>query len=206
MSRKIGFYCFTYISFYFIRRGQILLLVIHATNNTRVIYLHALRSDYLLATNLLDLSLGLRRERPIWATFVIGQQIVWGTNCKPCPFLCLFCIKWTNPVVFVLWAQTPKLSPYILAWFWRWILLSYIFYFYRAKCVCVVLDFWMHSIYRCTSRVFGIFMQKWRLDMGLCFVHVCVSEHLFPPYLFTIYTTRLAPLWAMCSTSSDIAH
>ena len=42
--------------------------------------------------------------------------------------------------------------------------------------------------------------------MGLCFVHVCVNEHLFPPYLFTIDTTRLAPLRAMCSTSSDIAH
>ena len=80
------------------------------------------------------------------------------------------------------------------------------FILYRAKCVCVVLDFWMHSIYRCISRVFGIFMQKWRLDMGLCFVHVCVNEHLFPPYLFTIDTTRLAPLRAMCSTSSDIAH
>ena len=76
----------------------------------------------------------------------------------------------------------------------------------RAKCVCVVLDFWMHSIYRCTSRVFGIFMQKWRLDMGSCFVHVCVNEHLFPLYLFTIDTTRSAPLRAMCSTSSDIAH
>jgi hypothetical protein len=65
MSMKIGFYCFTYISIYFIRRGQILLLVIHATNNTRVIYLYALGSDYLLATNLLDLSLGLHRGRPI---------------------------------------------------------------------------------------------------------------------------------------------
>ena len=80
------------------------------------------------------------------------------------------------------------------------------FYFYRAKCVCVVLNFWMHSIYRCKSRVFWNFMQKWRLDMGSCFVHVCVSEHLFPPYLFTIDTTRLAPLRAMCSISSDIAH
>jgi hypothetical protein len=76
----------------------------------------------------------------------------------------------------------------------------------RAKCVCVVLDFWMHSIYKCTSKVFGIFMQKWRLDMGLCFVHVCVSEHLFPPYLFTIKTTRSAPLWVMCSTSLDIVR
>jgi hypothetical protein len=64
----------------------------------------------------------------------------------------------------------------------------------------------MHSIYRCTSRVLGFFMQKWRLDMGSCFVHVRVNEHLFPPYLFTIDTTRLAPLRAMCSTSSDIAH
>jgi hypothetical protein len=42
--------------------------------------------------------------------------------------------------------------------------------------------------------------------MGLCFVHVCVSEHLFPPYLFTIDTTRSAPIWAMCSISSDIAR
>jgi hypothetical protein len=23
-------------------------------------------------------------------------------------------------------------------------------------------------------------MQKWRLDLGLCFVHVRISEHLFP--------------------------
>lgn len=83
---------------------------------------------------------------------------------------------------------------------------SYFLFCCRAKCVCVVLDFWMHSIYKCTSKVFGIFMQKWRLDMGLYFVHVCVSEHLFPPYLFTIKTTRSAPLWAMCSTSSDIVH
>jgi hypothetical protein len=30
----------------------------------------------------------------------------------------------------------------------------------RARCVCVVLDFWMHSIYRCISKIFGIFMQK----------------------------------------------
>jgi hypothetical protein len=79
---------------------------------------------------------------------------------------------------------------------------------FRVRCVCVVLDFWMHSIYKCTSKVFffGIFMQKWRLDMGLCFVYVCVSEHLFPLYLFTTNTTRSAPLWAMCSTSSDIVN
>jgi hypothetical protein len=44
----------------------------------------------------------------------------------------------------------------------------------------VVLDFWMHSIYKCIGNVLGIFMQRWRLDMGLCFVYVCVSEHLFP--------------------------
>jgi hypothetical protein len=80
------------------------------------------------------------------------------------------------------------------------------FLFFRVRCVCVVLDFWMHSIHKCTSKVFGIFMQKWRLDMGLCFVYVCVSEHLFSPYLFTIDTTRLAPIRAMCSISSDIAH
>jgi hypothetical protein len=43
-------------------------------------------------------------------------------------------------------------------------------------CLCGF-GFWMHSIYRCTSKVFGIFMQKWRLDMGLCFVYMCVSEH-----------------------------
>jgi hypothetical protein len=59
------------------------------------------------------------------------------------------------------------------------ILLSFLFCF-RARCVCVVLDFWMHSIYKFISKVFGIFMQKWRLDLGLCFVHVRVSEHLFP--------------------------
>jgi hypothetical protein len=35
------------------------------------------------------------------------------------------------------------------------ILLSFLFYFV-ARCVCVVLDFWMHFIYKCTSRVFGI--------------------------------------------------
>jgi hypothetical protein len=42
--------------------------------------------------------------------------------------------------------------------------------------------------------------------MGLCFVYVCVSERLFPPYLFTVDTTRSAPIRAMCSISSDIAH
>jgi hypothetical protein len=30
-------------------------------------------------------------------------------------------------------------------------------YFVRAKCVCVVLDFWMHSIYKCIIKVFRIF-------------------------------------------------
>jgi fatty acid desaturase len=84
---------------------------------------------------------------------------------------------------------------------------SLFFYFCcRAECICVVLDFWMHSIYKCTSKVLGIFVQKWRLIMGLCFVYVCVREHLFPPYLFTIDTTRSAPIRAMCSTSSDIAR
>jgi hypothetical protein len=38
----------------------------------------------------------------------------------------------------------------------------------------------MHYIYKYISKVFGIFMQKWRLDLGLCFVYICVSEHLFP--------------------------
>jgi hypothetical protein len=55
------------------------------------------------------------------------------------------------------------------------ILLSFFVFCFRAKCVCVVLDFWMHSIYKCISKVFEIFMQKWRLDLGLCFVHVRVS-------------------------------
>jgi hypothetical protein len=113
--------------FFFAWGKYILLLALLTTNSTRVIYLHALGSDYLLATNLLDLSLGLDRGRPIWATFVIGRQIVWRTNCKPCPFFYLFCIKWINPVVFVLWAQTPKLSPYTLAWFWHWNLLVFLF-------------------------------------------------------------------------------
>jgi hypothetical protein len=49
-------------------------------------------------------------------------------------------------------------------------------------------------------------MQKWRLDLGLCFVYVCVEKHLFPPYLFTIDTTRLTLIWAMCSISSGIVH
>jgi hypothetical protein len=44
----------------------------------------------------------------------------------------------------------------------------------------VVLDFWMHSIYKYMSKIFGIFMQKWRLDLGLCFVYVHVDENLFP--------------------------
>jgi hypothetical protein len=74
--------------------------------------------------------LGLHRERPIWSTFIIGWQIVWGTNCNPSPFWCLFCIKWINPMAFVLRVQTPKLSPYTLAWFWRWTVLFYSFYFF----------------------------------------------------------------------------
>jgi hypothetical protein len=51
------------------------------------------RKWLLLATNLLDLSLGLHRGRPIWATFIIEQQIVWGTNCKPCPFLFIYSVS-----------------------------------------------------------------------------------------------------------------
>jgi hypothetical protein len=31
-----------------------------------------------------------------------------------------------------------------------------LFSFFRIKCVCVALDFWMHFIYKCMSRVFGI--------------------------------------------------
>jgi hypothetical protein len=61
------------IPFILLEKSRFLLLVIHVTNSTRVIYLYALGSDYFLATNLLDLSLGLDRGRPIWATFVIGQ-------------------------------------------------------------------------------------------------------------------------------------
>jgi hypothetical protein len=70
-------------------------------------------------------------------------------------------------------------SRVVLA-FKSFILLS--FYFVLGLDVFVwFLDFWMHFIYKCISKVFGIFfMQKWRLDLGLCFVHVCVSEHLFP--------------------------
>jgi hypothetical protein len=60
---------------------------------------------------------------------------------------------------------------------------SFFLFCFRARCVCVVLDFWMYFIYKCISKVFEIFMQKWRLDFGLCFVHVCVSEHLFPSLL-----------------------
>jgi hypothetical protein len=33
------------------------------------------------------------------------------------------------------------------------------FFCVRAKCVCVVLDFWMHFIYKCISRVFRIFFM-----------------------------------------------
>jgi hypothetical protein len=53
------------IFLFYLKRVDFLLLVIHVTNSTRVIYLHALGSDYLLATNLLDLSFSLRRGRPI---------------------------------------------------------------------------------------------------------------------------------------------
>jgi hypothetical protein len=42
--------------------------------------------------------------------------------------------------------------------------------------------------------------------MGLCFVCVRVEKHLFPPYLFTIDTTRSAPIRAMYSISSDITR
>jgi hypothetical protein len=43
--------------------------VLLATNSTRVIYLYALGSDYLPATNLLNISLDLHRGRPIMSNF-----------------------------------------------------------------------------------------------------------------------------------------
>jgi hypothetical protein len=33
----------------------------------------------------------------------------------------------------------------------------------------VALDFWMHFIYKCMSRVFWDFMQRWRLHLGFVF-------------------------------------
>jgi hypothetical protein len=56
------------------------------------------------------------------------------------------------------------------------------------------------------SSIFGILCRGGGFFWVLCFVHVCVEEYLFPPYLFTVDTTRMAPIWAMCSISSGIVH
>jgi hypothetical protein len=37
------------------------------------------------------------------------------------------------------------------------LILLFFLFCVRAKCVYVVLDFWMHFIYKCISRVFGFF-------------------------------------------------
>jgi hypothetical protein len=169
------FYYFIYILLIIYFRREILLLSLCVINMYESYLFISPRKRLLVATNLLDLFLDLHSGRPIWATFVIRRQIVWGTNCKSCPFLRLFCIKWTNLVVFVLWAQTPKLSPYTLAWFWHWTLLFYLFCF-RAKCVCVVLDFWMHLfIHECMGIIIFIlfYEYKWRLFLSFVF-RVCV--------------------------------
>jgi hypothetical protein len=36
------------------------------------------------------------------------------------------------------------------------ILLFFFLFCFKARCVCVILDFWMHFIYKCMSRVFEI--------------------------------------------------
>jgi hypothetical protein len=67
----------------------------------------------------------------------------------------------------------------------------------------------MYFIYKCVSRILRFYAEVEVIlffSWVLCFVPVCVEEHLFPPYLFTVDTTRLAPIWAMCSISSDIVH
>jgi hypothetical protein len=108
------------------------------------------------------------------------------------------CIVSPNTKTLALFSRVVlALNSFILLFFW---------FCFRARCFCVVLDFWMHFIYKCASRVFGILCRSEGYFWVLCFVHVCVEKHLFPPYLFTVDTTRLALIWAMCSISSSIVH
>jgi hypothetical protein len=126
-----------------------------ATNSTRVIYLYVLGSDYLLATNLLDLSLGLHRGRPIMSNFRH-----WATNSlrdklQILPIFVFILYQMDKPSGICIVSPNTKAltlhSRVVLA------LNSFILLlFFRVKCVCVALDFWMHFIYKCMSRIFGI--------------------------------------------------
>jgi hypothetical protein len=134
------------IPFILSEEGRFLLLVLLATNSTRVIYLHTLRSDYLSATNLLDLSLsldvpdGLRDKLQTLSIFVF---ILYQMD-KPSG-ICIVSPKHQSSRLTL--SRGFALNSFILLFF---------LFCFKARCVCVVLDFWMHFIYKCVIGVFWI--------------------------------------------------
>jgi hypothetical protein len=60
---------------------------------------------------------------------------------------------------------------------------SFFLFCFRVRCVCVVLDFWMHSIYKCISKVFLDFYAKVEVRHGFVF-RVRVCKRTLIPSLF----------------------
>jgi hypothetical protein len=56
---------------------------------------------------------------------------------------------------------------------------SFFFVLFGVRCVCVVLDFLMHFIYKCISKVFG-FLCKVEVILGFVFCARACRETLIP--------------------------
>jgi hypothetical protein len=61
---------------------------------------------------------------------------------------------------------------------------SFFLFCLGARCVCVVLDFWMHSIYKCISKIFGIFYAKVEVRLGFVFRARACKRTLIPFFIY----------------------